>query len=170
MRREGERRISVIDLFLLLLLVLCLVGGLLRRQDARARREESLERYRAVWISETLLSESADCLAVGEELFDLSGTSFGRVTAIERVTAPLVIETANGTVRGEWEIGERCRLRVEVEMAGSERGGVLLLGGTLPLGVGGARALFSERMRLDVRLLEFSSQMPQAVDLLRFVR
>ena len=160
MRREGERGIGVIDLFLLLLLVLCLVGGLLRRQESFARREEHLERYRAVLISEPLLTESADCLKVGEELSELSGTSFGRVVAIERVSAPIMIETGSGSVRGEWDIDVRCRLRVEVEVEGSARGGVLLLGGTLPLGVGGGRVLLSERMRLEVRLLGFSSQTP----------
>ena len=159
MRRKGvreERRISVIDLFLLLLLLLSLLGGLLRWQDSRTRSEENMRTYRATLLSEVVFTESADTLAVGEWLFDPSGTPFGRIVAIERVSAPIVLETGSGSVRGEWDISKRCRLRVTVEIEGSARGGVLLLGGTTPFAVGGDRVLFSERMRLEIRLVEFS--------------
>lgn len=163
MRREGRRgemRGSVVDLFLLFLLLLSLVSGLIRWQESRARSEEGLKTYRAVLLSETMVTESADCLEVGEWLFDPSGERVGRVTGISRVSAPLTLETDGGILRGEWEASKRCRLRVELEATGGERGGVLLLGGTSPLAVGGERVLFSERMRLQARLLAYSEQTP----------
>ena len=163
MRDDGkkrDRRGSIVDLFLVLLLLLSLASGLIRWNQSRIQTEEGVEIYRAVLLSGIVTPESADCLEVGEWIFDEAGERIGRVIAIDRIAAPLTVETGNAVVRGEWEMSKRCRLRVEVELNGRERDGVLLVDAVSPFGIGGERVLFSERMRLEARLLAFSKFSP----------
>ena len=153
MRGRREMRIGVMDLFLVLALVLSLVGGLLRWQTLRGVREQGdLEDYRLVLTVDEIDRSAADCIEVGEMLYDAAGMALGRVTALRREAAELRLQTRDGILTGVWPETLRCRLVIEISVRGSLFDGVLTPEGHSPLPIGETVTLFSRRLRVFGRV------------------
>ena len=148
MEKTQEKRGSILDLFLIFLLLLCILGALLRWDSLRKDARLPLTQYTLTIDTETLARESAECLTVGEQLYTASGEAFGEVTALEYLPAEVTLSSLGHYYRGAWDRTERCVLRVRVTIEANLRDGVLLYRGKTPLAVGAPLELYSERMRL----------------------
>lgn len=154
MEEREARRGSILDLFLVVLLLLAVLGALLRWERQSRERGLPLEQYRLTLETLELARESADCLAVGDVLYTASGEKIGEVVALELLPVRLTVSSLGSYYRGEWPLSERCRLRLDVAVSGRVRDGVLLYMGRTPMAIGTPQELFSERVRLQTRVVE----------------
>ena len=157
MEERGARRGSILDLFLIVLLLVAVLGSVLRWERQNREIHQPLEQYRLILESVEMARESADCLAVGDILYTASGEAFGEVRVLEYLPARVTLISLGRYYRGEWPMSERCVLHVEVAVSGRMRDGVFLLGGRTPLAVGASQTLFSDRMQLKARVFDVTS-------------
>lgn len=154
MEERGMRRGSILDLFLVFLLLLCILGAVLRWERQSRDRDLPLEQYRLTLQTVELARESADCLAVGDTLYAESGEPIGEVISLELMPARVTVPSLGAYYQGEWPLSERCVLRFDVAVSGRMRDGVLLYLGRTPMAVGTPQQLFSERVRLQTRVVD----------------
>ena len=157
MEERGARRGSILDLFLVFLLLLAILSAVLRWERQSRESDMPLEKYLLTLETAELARESADCISVGERVYTPSGELLGEVTALEYLPVQITLASVGRYYRGEWPISERCVLRVEVTVLGRMRDGVLLHGGRVPLAVGTPQQLFSERAQLHTRVWSVSA-------------
>ena len=145
-----KMRLGVGDWLLIFVLLISLLSGFLRFREMRDQSVESdLSEHRVLLLTDAVHTSTADCLNVGELLYNAAGDAIGRVIQVERQALEVSVKTERGSVRGAWPIEEKCRLRVEITVLGTMRDGVLLLDGKTPLPVGAGQTLFSGRLMLS---------------------
>lgn len=156
MRRSG-RRGSVLDLFLVLLLVFGTAGAVLRYREKRSEGSTaSLSPYLVMAVVADLPRETAECLDVGELLYTGAGEEYGVVREVRSRPARWRV-TANGTLyEGEWPEEVRRDLTVTLELWGNEREGVLLRQGRWPLLAGQRTVVYSNRGQWSLEIRSFS--------------
>ncbi len=161
MEKRSDKRGSILDLFLVFLLLLCLLGVLLRWDGLRRETGEGLSAHVLRMESGVIYRESADCLSAGETLYTASGEAVGEVRSIRILPAPITLQSLGRYYRGEWPIERRCILEIELSVTGRMRDGVLLLDGRVPLAVGSEQTLFSSATQLSLRLLQYGADETQ---------
>ncbi|MBQ9806613.1 MAG: hypothetical protein IJW49_08935 [Clostridia bacterium] len=152
-KKETGRHRSMLDLFLILMLSVCLVGGGVRAYGLRTVASTPIQQSILVELqSDGVDGQSASCLTKGELLYLSDGTVFGTVTEVRSV--PLTVTLiANGTsYHGEWDSARRCRIQITVECAGSMKDGMFLFLGKTPLGIGETLSLLGDRSELLYRI------------------
>ena len=153
-RREG----SVLDLFLILLLVLCAAGLLFRWQFIREKADDSsTEEIELVLESEAIDRQAAGCLSVGEVLYDASGEPIGRVISVLVETVDAEVLSEGSYYVGTWDRERLCKILVTVRCERhASSGGQTRVRGTL-LSVGESVQLFSVRSALRYRILKITN-------------
>lgn len=156
---DPRRRGSILDLFLILLLLACVLGVLLRWQELKkSDADPAVATYALTLRYEKVTPQTVDCLHVGDALYCADGTFFGTVKGI--ATAPTAVTLIeDGTVyTGEWEPSLYVDLTVTVEATGSMRETTFLHGGRIPMSVGERVALHSELVSLSFKLYKLSPE------------
>ena len=151
-RKNGKRR-TVLDLFLLLMLFLCLASGVLQWLDIR--NAEGIDREQGVLLefySDGISAMTAECLRIGEALYQADGSCFGTLERIERLPLRASLMHDGKEFFGTWELEQKCRLRITVSASGSMHRGSFLYKGKTPLGIGEAIVLRSRGSELEYRL------------------
>ena len=79
---KREKRGSILDLFLIFLVLLCAVGGLLRWRQLRVGEGMTVtSAYTVTAVAQQVDPRVAECVSVGEPVYLENGTFFGKVTA-----------------------------------------------------------------------------------------
>lgn len=156
--RDGtKRKGSLLDLFLILLLALCLVGLGLRYSALRQKTDEGeLVGYRVVMTVKGVPSATASCLAEGDALYTISGEQFGILESV--VTSPARVRLYSDGVYydGEWSEDILCDMEVSVTVSGEENGAILLRNGTTAILCGQTLTLCSTLAALPFTVLEYA--------------
>ena len=151
----------MLDVFLTVLLLLCIVGVILR--DEALNKISKDVSYRDCVI--TVRSSSVDaavfsCVEEGETLYDRDGALIGTVQSTEKLPYSVTL-TEDGTVyEGAWDSERICRIQLRVLCKGTVRDGILLLGGRIPLAVGSTVSFRGSRTELEYQLLKIEAEMP----------
>lgn len=148
-----EKRGSILDLFLIFLFLLCIVGGLLRRQELRTRDVlVATAPYTLTVVTAEIDPRVAECIAVGEAVYTESGELFGRVTAKTLLDAEVSLLSDGEYLRGAWDASLFVDLSLEIEIEAAQNDRGLLWNATTPLSLGETLTLYSERTALRVKL------------------
>ena len=152
-----SRRGSVLDLFLVCLILLSIVGvGMRWKVFYRDDNEKTLTGYRMTARMEGGDPRVVECLEVGERLYTAAGDAYGSIAQVS--TAPTKIEIlSNGVYHsGEWDPEVKCDLYVEIHFEGSENDGRVLWNGLCACLVGDSLTLYSERTALHLKIINIS--------------
>ena len=148
-RAKKIMRLGVGDLLLIFVLVISLLSGFLRFREVKNQLTlPDISEHRVLLLTDAIDASAADCLELGELLYNAAGEEIGRVVQVERQLLEVSVKTERGTVTGAWPIEQKCRLQVEIAILGTMRDGVLLLDGKTPLPVGNRQTLFAARLML----------------------
>ncbi len=151
-KKETGRHRSMLDLFLILMLTVCLVGGGVRAYGLRTGVTPMEESILIELQSNGVDGQTAECLTVGELLYLQDGTVFGTVKEVKSLPLAVTLIANGSSYQGEWELSRRCRVQITVECAGSMRDGMFLLLGKTPMGVGETISLIGARSELIYRI------------------
>lgn len=150
-----EKRGSILDLFLIFLLLLCLVGGLLRWRDLRTRGDSvATSPYLVTAVAHQVDPQVADCISVGELLYTESGMYFGRVTAMESSPTRVSLLSDGAYTEGSWDADWFVDLWLEVEIEATDGKQGILHNGRTPYALSERITLYSERTALSVKLYQ----------------
>ncbi len=148
-----HRKGSVLDLFLILLLLLCAAGLLFRWHLLReSETDRGTEQIELVLESEAIDPLAIGCLSVGDWLYQASGEPIGRVLTLSYGEVETEV-LANGVYYvGAWDREHLCSIQVTVLCEGRvSEDGVMRAEGAL-LSVGESVQLFSARSALRYRI------------------
>ena len=140
---KRARRGSVLDLFLLSLVLLWVVCVGARYYALRVREASvGTADYLVELESDGVDAAVGESLAVGEVLYREGGEVLGVIESVEAVDAEVRVLSGGVWSAGVWDRSLRCRLRISVRVEGHLGDGVLLLRGGVPL-------VKEERLLLD---------------------
>ena len=155
MRRE--KRGSILDLFLIFLILLCAVGGILRwRQLRMGQGLVVTSSYTVTAVAEQVDPRVTECVSVGELVYLENGTLLGRVRAKSNRQSRTMLLSNGQYTEGFWDADVYVDLWLEIDIEATQRGQTVLLGATTPLSVGTSISVRSERTDLLVKLYKFS--------------
>lgn len=156
-----KKKGSILDLFLIFLLLLCIVGGLLRLRELRVQNAPVTTAPHTLTVAVARIDPRAtDCIAVGELVYSESGELFGRVTAKETLPAKVTLLHEDAYVQGSWDAEIFVELRLSVEVDAVQSGRMLLHHATTPLSVGESFTICTERTELWVTLYKITANSP----------
>jgi len=147
---------SILDLFLVMLLILGPTGAVMRYRDLRIREEEGeLASYRVRAVMRSLPRETAECAQEGVRLYTVAGEYVGTVASV--TLSPTTVRLwKNGVLLEEIrQDGRVVDAEVELELYGILRNGVLLREGRYPMPAGGALLLYSDRLQWELLVLSY---------------
>ena len=156
MKSNHGWRGSILDLFLVMLLILGPAGAVMRYRDLRIREEGvELATYRVRAVMQSLPRETAECAEEGARLYTAAGEYVGTVAAV--TLSPTTVRLwRNGVLLEEIrQDGAVVDAEVELELDGSLRNGVLLWGGRYPMPAGGSLLLYSDRLQWELLVLSY---------------
>ena len=143
-----QRRLGMIDIFLIVVLLLSGIGIALRIYTGKGR-EAGVENSCTVEIlARQAFASGVDCIESGEMLYTEDGTAFGRVVEIVRDPTPIVLYTEGRECVGKWDEEKYCNVTLLVEVWGRYDGAVFLQAGRYPIIVGKTLTLYSERVHM----------------------
>ena len=154
MKKKTEvGRHSMLDLFLILVLVVCIVGGGLRIYGLRAwQKVPPLQNLMIELQSDAIDGRAVNSIAAGESLYWQDGAVFGVVRDVQALPLSVTLFSNGEALIGEWDRNRCCRIQVTVECAGTVRDGVFLSGGKKPIGAGETLALIGDRSEIVYRV------------------
>ena len=152
MRHERSRG-SVLDLFLILLLVCVVAGAVLRLIDLYADDATVSESADVVLRVDALPIEVVECLSVGEALYNADGTRFGTLVSISHTPARLILEQNGSVFIGSAEENTRVDLTVTVRVRGTRQGALFLRDGRFPLPTNLKLPLYTIRASLHATVI-----------------
>ncbi|MBQ2734825.1 MAG: DUF4330 family protein [Clostridia bacterium] len=153
--KKSTRKGSILDLFLIFLLIFSILGIVLRyREMKQLSAKNEMREYVVLAVMEAIDPHVVECLQIGEELFTAAGEKWGRVASISRSPAKASLISDGKIVPGVWDGDRKCDLLVEIVFEGSENGGVVLQNGKAAILVGQNWTLYSERTVLLLRFLK----------------
>ena len=156
-KKETGRHRSMLDLFLILMLTVCLVGGGVRAYGLRTGESPMEQSLLLELQSNGVDGQTAECVTVGDLLYLQDGTLFGTVREVSSLPLAVTLIANGSSYQGEWELSRRCRIQITVECAGSMRDGMFLLLGKIPMGVGEPLSLIGARSELIYRIQAVNS-------------
>lgn len=161
MRREERRekafeRGNLLDLFLILLLLFCVIGAGLRQRALQNGREDFLtQEYSVILLLEKQPSDWLDCVEIGETLYLPDGTPFGSLRAISPSPCQELLPSADGT-HVVWEDGTLLDVRAEILVRGHIRDDVFLREEGQALLLWSRQTFYSERAEWKVTVIKIS--------------
>ena len=152
-----KRKGSVLDLFLIGLVLLSIFGWLLHRYvNTETAVAENLQ-ARIVLRSYALPSTVYECLSEGEPLYTEGGDLFGRILTLKRTDAKIELQNEQETAVGVWPLSERCVIEIEAEVVGKKKQDVFLYDARFPLSVGKSITLYSPKTHLSFILYKIET-------------
>ncbi|MBQ8433062.1 MAG: hypothetical protein IJX28_09290 [Clostridia bacterium] len=156
MNKPEGRRFGALDFFLFLFLILSVLSLVLRWQW-KTPKEESFPTRQITLLATGISPQISDCLKIGDWLYRETGEPFGRVLSKELQEA----DPSAASLRGqssELELpgGGLVDLRLEVEIHGAEKEGMLLQNGKHALLYGNAMQLYSDYTALTYWLMKIA--------------
>lgn len=165
MRQKKGTRGSLLDLFLIFLLLFCIFGTFLRHQSLHRDEEvNAITELRVEMLLQAVDPRMVGALSPGETLYRDSGEAFGVLVSIEQSATPITLIENGASVTGEWDERICCDLRLTVAFSGVEIDGRVLHSGTRPLSVGQSVICYSERAALQLKILRFLPVSPEIGD------
>ncbi len=154
---KREKRGSILDLFLIFLVLLCAVGGLLRwRQMRMGKGLVVTSSYTVTAVAQQVDPRVTECVSVGDLVYLENGTVFGRVTAKSNQPSRVTLLSDGEYKEGFWDTELYVDLWMEIEIEATQSGQGILLGATTPLSIGTPVSIRSERTALLVKLYKLS--------------
>ena len=155
---EKKRHGSVLDIFLVFLLLFSVLGIFLRSHSLKSlSASEEMRKYVAFAVMESVDPRLFDCLEVGEPVFTAAGETWGRVSGVSRTPAKTSVQGNDGAiVQGVWEETRRCDLLVEILFEGNDSAGRVLQNGKTAVLAGQRVTLYSHRVMLSLRILKIA--------------
>jgi len=137
------------------------VGAVLRGHGLRHfRNTESSEPCFLMLYSNAIDGQIADCIAVGEAVYDQNGVYFGVVESLEVLPHSVLLESQGRFYSGEWDPQRLCRLRLRVSSVGSVRDGIFFWEQRTPISIGSTFRLQGTYTELDYKVLEIAPKTP----------
>lgn len=159
--QKTKRRGSILDLFLILLFLLCIVGAWIRWQElvwhGVGKSETTVE---MIAQSDGVDTRILSCLSAGERLYTASGELFGTVRLVEGKPHSVILLEDGAFVQGEWDISRQCRLEIHAMLTGAWRDSVFLREGRYPIAVGQSVVLYTECAELHLKIVKIMSVSP----------
>jgi len=132
----------MLDLFLILLLLLCVVGMILKDRNLSGSHEsEQTQEFVITLCSRAVDASVLECIEVGESVYGKDGQPIGRVLEVASAAQPVTLIRDGKVYVGEWDRQRLCRVQLRVYTQGTVRDGVFLLLGRIPLPLGGTMIL-----------------------------
>lgn len=137
---ERKRRGSIVDVFLILLILLSIVSIIWRYYRVSTTVSQLEKPLLLTAETEILDSGTYDCMRVGDKLYTASGELFGTLLSVEKIQAEVSLILDGEWYEGAWEEELRCKVRMEIAVnaIASERGDL----------VAGSRVLVGEQLPL----------------------
>lgn len=165
MKQKKAMRGSLLDLFLVFLLLFCVLGAFLRRQSLRRDEEiNTVTELHAEMLLHAVDPRMIGALSPGETLYRESGEAFGVLVSVEQGPTPITLTENGVSITGEWDESICCDLRLTVAFFGVETSERVLHGGTHPLSVGQSVICYGERAALQLKILRILPASPQSED------
>ena len=157
MKKDGvTQKGTMLDLFLVLLLFLCVAGGVFRWIDMKSSQAPKVEQqFLLEFYSDGIDSMIVDCLQEGEVLYQNDGSTVGILVGVKQVPLSVSLISGGEEVAGTWGSDRKCRIHITARCDGTVRDGMLLLGGKTPLGIGEKIILRSRGSELYYRLYQY---------------
>ena len=154
-RKKRAERGSVLDVFLILLLLGSLVTAGLRIYRSGGA-EDASRRAEAVLLAREIRGEIARQIPVGAMLYASDGSPYGKVTQV-RIKGSVAELTEGGvSYFGEWDPSLWCDLFLTVEIWGSERDGVFYRNGSEGVLLAARSVLHTRRATLSLKTVSVS--------------
>lgn len=149
MRREegSTRRGTLLDLVLLFLLILSVVLILFRWQSQRENTVEQSPFLVTVKVME-VQPQVAQCLGVGETVYDAFGEVVGEITRITLSDATVTIKNGEGYATVTPPGYGLVTLELEIQAFGALDGGAFLRGGKRTMLIGEETVLYTRKTGL----------------------
>lgn len=161
-----KRKLNAVDYFILIAVVLCIAGAVLRvvvdRSGGSLSSPVVLEDYVVSFKIENIRNTSTEYLTAGEEFYiDTTKQFFGTLTDNVSVTpALLYIEDANGNYIQTYapENGDATRVDVRgtMNVSGYMSEGGFLLGGSTPLAANKSFALRTTNLYVTITITDIA--------------
>lgn len=143
-----QRRLGMIDVFLIVVLLLSGIGIVLRMHMEQEKGTDAVNSCTVAIFARQAFASGLDCMELGEMLYTEDGTAFGRIVDIVRAPAQIVLYTDGRECVGEWDEQAYCNATLLVEVLGRYDGTLFLQAGRYPIIVGKALNLYSERVHM----------------------
>ena len=146
------------DLLLIILLVLCLTGLVLRRDDLRlsVAQQSTAEYYVTVSIS-ALHPMIADCIVEGDVFYTDQGDLYGTLIEKQESPAHSSILRDGKLFEGEWERDRLVDLSLTFSVSATEGNGVLLANGRRAILCGQSIRISSTVAEIDAIVLKYTA-------------
>ncbi len=153
---KKEKKGSLFDVFVISFLLLSILGASLRWQQLSASPSE--ERFvECILLTRAtgLHTDTALCIAEGDELYTAAGEYYGRITAKEVRALGVRLVEDGALFEGVWE-DTWCDVRLGISVRGIQQGDAFLKGGRERLLGGQSLTLYTQRAALALEILDFS--------------
>ena len=144
-RNDETNRFRLTDLFLILLLLLCIAGMIFRHWSIRHNASEQLQSFSVTAVWKNVDNRTAACLQEGDWLYTAAGETFGQIMGAESRPAEVRLTEGGNWYEGAWPDDTRSDVYLTVSVRAKTGEGTLLRGGTHPLSVGQTCQLYSGR-------------------------
>ncbi len=151
-QRKRRVRFSVIDFIVILLVIACVVGIVLRYDLAERLFSDSVKKEtRVTFIAEGISSEEAEAFRLNTDFY--SGDAFfGTLSSVETAPAVIYYENANG-VLASYEDGSRFDLRGSFTVSAVSGDNGYLLNGNTFLAAGSVFTLQANSVSVEITVL-----------------
>ena len=153
-KKTNSRFANFSDLFLILLLLLCVFGTVFRGSTFLQVDGEEQKEFTVLARTDPIDARVAESISKGEGLYTDKGELFGTMLDVAIEGARVALPFEGDFIVGEWPRADRCCLVVSVSIFGTHSGDAVLRQGRSLLSVGQAITLFGERSQLQLRILQ----------------
>lgn len=153
---KKEKKGSLFDVFVISFLLLSILGASLRWQQLSASpSEESFVECILTTRATGLHTDTALCIAEGDELYTAAGEYYGRITAKGTRALEVRLVEDGKLLEGVWE-DTWCDLRLSISVRGVKQEESFLKGGRERICCGQSLTLYTQRAALALEILDFS--------------
>ena len=157
-KRRSERRFNIIDLFIIILVLLCVIGIYFRSQIAEwIGMEKSLEKYSICFEVSEIRYTSGKYITAGNEVYIQSsgiylGTIEGNCTILP---AEMYVENANGDqIAVNYPKDTRVDVSGQITCMGITKADGFYLGGTYSLSPGSTVNVYTEMLNFSFTITD----------------
>lgn len=153
---EGRVRFRLTDLFLILLLLLCIAGMIFRWWSLRHNAAEELQTFVVSAEWREVDNRTVACLHEGDWLYTAAGEAFGQVAFLESLPAEVRLLEGGSWYEGSYPEDTVSDVSLTVYVSARVGEGILLRGGTHALNIGEIYRLYSGQAEVHLRLLSYA--------------